>query len=106
MIPLRVSVVGIFLCFYRQTSTCTLPVVFPAFRHKMKTELHEVILTWVKDYVRSLSDNDFLALTCNMRLLFCELVAIIREESSRRNINPTSNTARTFDRSPRQIQRM
>lgn len=97
---------GLF-CVYRQTSVGTLLIViFPAFRHKMKTELHEVILTWVKDYVRSLSDNDFLALTCNMRQLFCGLVSIIREESSRRNINPTSNTARTFDRSPRQIQRM
>lgn len=72
----------------------------------METELHEVLLDMAKPYLRSLNDDDFLALTCDSFLLIVGLVRLIRNESARRNINPTANTARTFYRTPRHIRRL
>lgn len=72
----------------------------------MNTELHEVILEMIKPYLRSLNNTDFLALTCDICKLVAGLIRLVRNESAIRNINPTSNTAKTFDRSPRHIRRI
>ena len=72
----------------------------------MKNELHEVLLIMAKHFLHRLNDDDFLALTCDIARLIGGLVRLVANESAARNINPTSNTAKTFDRSPRHIRRL
>ena len=72
----------------------------------MKTELEIVLLEAAKGYLKSLSDEQFLALTCDIFALIVGLVRLVRNESAARNINPTDNTAKTFRRSPRHIRRL
>ena len=69
----------------------------------MYTELDLFLLDAAKGYVRSLSDEQFLALTCDHSSLLAGLVRLIRNQSSARGFDSTANTARTFRLSTRQI---
>ena len=72
----------------------------------MKTELHEVLLEFAKQFLRNLSKEDFLALTCDIGKLIRGLVQLVRNESAARNIDSTANTAQTFGRTKRQIRNL
>ena len=67
----------------------------------MKDQLELFLLEEAKGYLKSLSKEDFLALTCDIVALITGLVRLVRNESAARNINATDNTAKTFRRSKR-----
>ena len=69
----------------------------------MYTELDLFLLDAAKGYIRSLTDEQFLALTCDHSSLLAGLVRLVRNQSSARGIDPTANTAKTFRLSTRQI---
>lgn len=50
----------------------------------MNTELEQTILEMVRAYLRSLSDSDFIALTCNVTALCSGLVRVVYDEVIRR----------------------
>lgn len=85
----------------------------------MKSELDQTILEMVRTYLRSLSDCDFLALTCNLTALCAGLVRVVYDEVIRRQaleVNKPKNdqqfkylnkvVAAVFDRTTRHIRRM
>ena len=72
----------------------------------MKTELDEVLLEMARVILREMSNDDFLALTCNIKKLIKGLVQLVRNESARRNLNATANTAQTFDLTKRHIRNL
>ena len=97
---------AIFLCPFA-INRFLVPLWIKTKIHKvMKTELHEELLKMAKSFLHDLSNEDFLGLTCDIVKLIGGLVRLVRNESAARNINPTANTARTFDRSPRHIRRL
>ena len=85
----------------------------------MNDQLDQTILEMVRMYLRSVSDNDFLALTCNLTALCAGLVHVVYDEVLRRQaqeINKPENgqqfkylnkiVAAVFDRSVRHIRRI
>jgi len=50
----------------------------------MNDQLDQTILEMVRTYLRSLSDRDFLALTCNLSALCAGLVRVVYDEVLRR----------------------
>lgn len=56
----------------------------------MNDQLDQTILEMVRTYLRSLSDRDFLALTCNLSALCAGLVRVVydevKAESEKRNL--------------------
>lgn len=58
-----------------------------------KNYLDELILAFVKRYIKQLSDDEFLELTCDLKNLHDRLIEIIYGESSLRFRNPTRVTA-------------
>jgi len=85
----------------------------------MNDQLEQTILEMVRTYLRSLSDCDFLALTCNLSVLCTGLVRVVYDEVLRRQaqeINIPKNdqqfkflnktVAAIFDRSIRHIRRI
>lgn len=50
----------------------------------MNDKLDQTILEMVRTYLRSLSDSDFLALTCNLTALCTGLVRVVYDEVLRR----------------------
>ena len=50
----------------------------------MNDQLDQTILEMVRMYLRSFSDNDFLALTCNLSALCAGLVRVVCDEVLRR----------------------
>ena len=51
----------------------------------MKTELEQFLLEVVKDHLRSLSDEQFLALTCNLTQLHDGLIRQVYNQACLRN---------------------
>ena len=51
----------------------------------MKTELEQFLLEVVKDHLRSLSDAEFLALTCNLTTLHDGLIRQVYNQACLRN---------------------
>lgn len=85
----------------------------------MKDQLEQTILEMVRTYLRSLSDRDFLALTCNLTTLCEGLVRAVHDEVLRRQAQETGKpkkeqqfkylnkiVAAVFDRSIRHIRRI
>ena len=85
----------------------------------MKSELDQTILEIVRTYLRSLSDCDFLALTCNLTTLCAGLVRVVYDEVIRRQaqeVNKPKNdqqfkylnqvVAAVFDRTTRRIKQI
>ena len=73
---------------------------------QMNDRFELFLLEAAKRYLKSLSNEDFLALTCDIYALITGLVRLVRNESAARNINATDNTAQTFHRSKRHIRRI
>lgn len=82
-------------------------------------QLDQTILEMVQTYLRSLSDRDFLALTCNLAALSTGLIRVVYDEVLRRQaqeINKPKNdqqfkylnkiVAAIFDRSIRRIKQL
>ena len=85
----------------------------------MNDHLDQTILEMVRTYLRSLSDSDFLALTCNLAALCAGLVHVVYDEVLRRQaleINKPKKdqqfkylnkiVAAIFDRTTRHIRRI
>jgi len=85
----------------------------------MKDQLDQTILEMVRTYLRSLSDSDFLALTCNLSALCAGLVRVVYDEVLRRQAQEINTpkkdqqfkylnkvVAAIFDRSVRHIRRI
>ena len=47
----------------------------------MKTEFEQVLLEQAKGYLKSLSDEDFLALTCNLTTLHDGLIRLVYHQA-------------------------
>ena len=63
----------------------------------MKTELELVLLEEANGYLKSLSDAEFLALTCNLTILHDGLIRLVHNQSIRRNLrSPIRVTADVF----------
>jgi len=85
----------------------------------MKDQLEQTIHEMVRTYLRSLSDSDFLALTCNLTALCTGLVRVVYDEVLRRQAQEMNKpkkdqqfkylnkvVAAVFDRSVRHIRRI
>ena len=85
----------------------------------MNDQLDQTILEMVRTYLRSLSDSDFLALTCNLTALCIGLVRAVHDEVIRRQAQEINTpkkdqqfkylnkvVAAIFDRSVRHIRRI
>lgn len=85
----------------------------------MNDQLDQTILEMVRTYLRSLSDSDFLALTCNLTALCTGLVRIVYEEVIKRQAHEINKpkkdqqfkylnkiVAAIFDRTVRHIRRI
>ena len=73
----------------------------------MKTELEQFLLEVVKDHLRSLSDEQFLALTCNLTQLHDGLIRQVYNQALRRQFRaPNRVTADVFLLSKKQIGRI
>lgn len=85
----------------------------------MNDRLEQTILEMVRTYLRSLSNSDFLALTCNLTALCTGLVRVVYDDVLRRqaqeiNTPPKDQqfkylnkiVAAFFDRSKRHIRRI
>ena len=65
----------------------------------MKTELEQFLLEQAKGYLKSLSDAEFLALTCNLTTLHDGLIRLVHNQSLDRKFRaPNRVTAGIFDR--------
>jgi hypothetical protein len=65
----------------------------------MKTELEQFLLEEAKGFLRSLSDEQFLALTCNLTTLHDGLIRLVHNQSLNRKFRaPNRVTAEIFDR--------
>lgn len=63
----------------------------------MKTELEQFLLEVVKDHLKSLSDEQFLALTCNLTQLHDGLIRQVYNQALRRQFRaPNRVTADIF----------
>ena len=85
----------------------------------MNDQLDQTILEMVRTYLRSLSDSDFLALTCNLSALCAGLVRVVYDEVLRRQAQEINKpkidqqfkylnkiVAAIFDRTIRHIRRI
>ena len=85
----------------------------------MNDKLEQTILEMVRTYLRSLSDTDFLALTCNLTNLCGDLIRAVYDEAIRRQAKEIHKpkkeqqfkylnkiVAAVFDRSVRHIRRI
>lgn len=85
----------------------------------MNDQLDQTILEMVRTYLRSLSDRDFLALTCNLSALCAGLVRVVYDEVLRRQAQEINKpkidqqfkylnkiVAAIFDRTIRHIRRI
>lgn len=85
----------------------------------MNDRLEQTILEMVRTYLRSLSDSDFLALTCNLTALCAGLVRVVYDEVIRRQVQEIDKpkkdqqfkylskvVAAIFDRSTRRIRQI
>jgi len=85
----------------------------------MNDQLDQTILEMVRTYLRSLSDSDFLALTCDLTILCTGLVRVVYDEVLRRQAQEMNKpkkdqrfkylnkvVAAVFDRSVRHIRRI
>ena len=85
----------------------------------MNDQLDQTILEMVRMYLRSLSDSDFLALTCDLTALCTGLVRVVYDEVLRRQAQEINKpikdhrfkylnnvVAAVFDRSVRHIRRI
>ncbi|MBR0195612.1 MAG: hypothetical protein IJQ32_05175 [Paludibacteraceae bacterium] len=65
----------------------------------MYTELEQFLLEQAKGYLKSLSDAEFLALTCNLTTLHDGLIRLVHNQSLSRQFRaPNRVTAAVFDR--------
>ena len=65
----------------------------------MNTELEQFLLERAKGYLKSLSNEDFLALTCNLTTLHDGLIRLVHNQSLSRQFRaPNRVTAAVFDR--------
>jgi len=65
----------------------------------MKTELEQFLLEAAKGFLRSLNDEQFLALTCNLTTLHDGLIRLVHNQSLIRQFRaPNRVTAAIFDR--------
>ena len=82
-------------------------------------QLDQTILEMVRTYLRSLSDSDFLALTCNLTALCTGLVRVVYDEVLRRQAQEVNKSkkdqqfkylnkivAAIFDRTIRRIKQL
>ena len=85
----------------------------------MNDKLEQTILEMVRTYLRSLSDTDFLALTCNLTNLCVSLIRAVYDEAIRRQAKEIHKpkkeqqfkylnkiVAAVFDRSTRRIEQL
>ena len=85
----------------------------------MNDKLEQTILEMVRTYLRSLSDSDFLALTCNLTALCAGLVRVVYDEVLRRQAQEVNKSkkdqqfkylnkivAAIFDRTIRRIKQL
>ena len=85
----------------------------------MNDRLEQTILEMVRAYLRSLSDSDFLALTCNLTEFCAGLVRVVYDEVLRRQVVEMNKpkkeqqfryinkiVAAIFDRTQRHIRRI
>ena len=61
----------------------------------MNDRLEQTIFKMVRTYLRSLSDSDFLALTCDLTILCTGLVRVVYDEVLRRQAQEINKPKKT-----------